>query len=101
MDVLLPILLFSFILGTPIALATIFGASDESNFYDPNYDFYSCHMENQYIRTCFIFRAKTEEELVAKIKWQEAYGWYYDGYLRRIDMRRAKELIDVGAKVVH
>ena len=73
----------------------------EPPFLNPEYTFYSCHMENQYIRTCFIFRAKTEEKLVEKIKRQESCGWYYDGYLRRINMQRAKELIDVGARIVY
>ena len=53
------------------------------------------------MRAVFIFRAKTEDRLVEKIKRQESYGWYYDGYLKRIDMQRAKELIDVGARIVY
>jgi len=91
------IVFFILLFGFFLALALL-GTGD--NFYDENYNFYSCHMENQYMRTCFIFRAKTEDELVGKIKRQEQYGWYYDGYLKKIDMQRAKELIDVGAKAV-
>ena len=74
---------------------------DDPLFLNPEYTFYSCHMENRYMRTVFIFRAKTEDRLVEKIKRQESYGWYYDGYLKRIDMQRAKELIDVGARIVY
>lgn len=64
---------------------------------------YSCSMENSCQVTCFVFKARSEEQLVRRIKRQEVLGWYYDGCLspvKEIDYRRAKELIGLGAHYV-
>lgn len=65
--------------------------------------YYSCGMENAYRRQLFIFRAKSEKQLIKRIKKQESFGWYYDNALcplKEIDYRRAKELMNVGAYYV-
>lgn len=62
--------------------------------------YYSCGMENSYRRQLFIFRARSEKQLIKRIKRQETFGWYYDGVLcplKEIDYNRARELINVGA----
>lgn len=77
------------------------GLEDPSDTYlKEGYKYFSCGMENGKQIKCFIFRGKTIDKVVKKIKRLENYGWYYDSVvpLKEITMDRAKELISVGAR---
>lgn len=79
----------------PLAI-TLF-SSDK--YLDPDYHYFSCGMENNHQRTCFIFKGRNINEVVLKVKSMSHYGWYYDSVipLKEITLERAEELISVGA----
>lgn len=66
------------------------------------YLYFSCGMENNHQRGCFVFKGKNVQEVVSKVKDMECYGWYYDPVvpLKEISMERARELISVGAEYI-
>jgi len=66
------------------------------------FKYYVCSMENKYMVTCFVFRVKTEKDLIEKIQRQEIYGWYFDSItpIRDVDTYEVQSLLNVGAHYV-
>ena len=75
---------------------TLFSSDD---YLNPNYHYFSCGMENDHLRTCFVFKGRNIDEVISKVRAMSYHGWYYDSVvpLKEITLERAEELISVGA----
>lgn len=94
------IVIIFFIIFIFIPLTIVLFSPDD--YLDSSYHYFSCGMENDHQRTCFIFKGKNINEVILKVKSMSHYGWYYDSVapLKEITLERAKELISVGAQYI-